>query len=476
VPKFKLTKTLNKVTDWLVSNPATVFLVFATIFGLILCFRMQPLNGTDEFTHFPRAYQIESGHPFEQKLPYNQYGGYLPVNIANMISDYRDLSRKGTVQEYNLRSTQLHGIYSKEKSVGSKTEATNFTSDSAYPPWSYFPSVIGIYTAKAAHAPLIWYVYLSRIFSLVIWVILVYLAVKVIPAGKWFIVALALLPTSITQALTVGLDSLLLGSSWLLIALVFAFISKKIKLSWAFIVVLTVLSLAVSSVKQGYILLAALPLLIPQGRFYNKRYFTIWKVALATLLIATTISFGFFTSDITKDVTLTPVAGSNINSGQQLHYILHNPFLVTGRFIVQPFTKSYDTVYEGVVGILTNRLIYLSIPVMGLLYLALLLSWKQTKALAEFIKRKSYFIIMVSLIAIGTYLLISAALFLSFTQVGSSSVSGIGGRYFLPILPLSLIVPLSIDGLGGSRLTRTSMGLIVAAIFIGLISTVFSIS
>jgi uncharacterized membrane protein len=197
-------KSVRLFVDWLSRHPAQFFVVFGLIFGIFICFRLQPLNGTDEFTHFPRAFQIESGQLFEQRLPGNQYGGYLPNNIVYMINDYRDLSRRPTGEDYSVRSQQLKLIYAAEKDVGSRTQATAFTSDAPYPPWSYLPSIAGIFLARLVRAPLIWYVYLARLSSLIVWIALVWLAIKLIPRGKWFMVTVALLPTSITAALTIG--------------------------------------------------------------------------------------------------------------------------------------------------------------------------------------------------------------------------------------------------------------------------------
>jgi uncharacterized membrane protein len=473
--RYRVVATLRTLLDWLAAHPERVFVVCALLFGVIICFRLPPLSGTDEFTHFPRAFQIQSGQLWEQKLPQNQYGGYLPSNIVNLIGDYRDLSRKDNNQTYKNRSEQLRAIYLAQHDVDTRLQEASFSSDAVYPPWTYLPSVLGIFIARQVRAPLIWYVYLARLASLLVWVVLVWLAVKVIPRGKWFIVTLALLPTSITQALTVGLGALILGVSWLLIALVFAVIAKKVKLNWQMLACLTILSFVLSTLKQGYFLIAALPILIPNNLSANRRRFIIWKVVLGALLISSVVAFGLFTSQITKDIVLTPRLGIYINSSAQVHYILQHPFIFAGRLLIQPFTKSFDTVYLGLVGILTNRLIYLSVPLIGLLYLALLLSWRNTKAMPQFVAQQKYLLVSTGVVAIGTYMIIATALYVAFTQVGSPVVEGLVGRYFLPILPLSLVIPMSINGNGGTRLARTTLLLLLLIITLGLVTTTFSL-
>jgi uncharacterized membrane protein len=473
--KGSLIKSVRLFIDWLSGHPAYFFLYFSLIFGIIICFQLQPLNGTDEFTHFPRAFQIESGQLREQKLAGGQYGGYLPTNIVNMVIDYRDLSRKPMGELYSVRSQQLRLIYSSEKTVGHKTQALAFTSDAPYPPWTYLPSVIGIFIAHLMKLPLIWYVYLARLSCLIVYVALACIAIKLIPKGKWFMVTLALLPTSITAALTIGLSALVLGTSWLMIALVFAVIANKVKLNWRMLAILTVLGFALSVLKQGYVLIAALPLIIPLRSFSNKINFIIWKVIFGILLLGCVITFGLFTEHISKGVVLTPILGVNIDTSQQIHYILHNPLVYTGRLLAQPFTKSFDTVYLGLVGIVTQRLIYLSVAMIGLLYLALLLTWKNTSSIPQFVKKRYYFIGSVGAIAIGTYLIIATALYIAFTQVGSSVVGGITGTYFLPLIPLALVLPMSIKVAGSYRLEKMTMLLVVFIILLGLFSTSLSL-
>jgi uncharacterized membrane protein len=470
------TKSVRSFIDWLSKHPAQFFVVFSLIFGVAICFHLQPLNGTDEFTHFSRAYQIESGKLWEKKLPGNQYGGYLPSNIVNMINGYRDLSRKPTGQAYASRSQQLSNVYSSETEVGFNNQPAAFTSDAPYPPWTYLPSVAGIFFARLIRAPLIWYVYLARLSSLIVYITLAWLAIKLIPKGKWFMVTLALLPTSITAALTIGLSALVLGSSWLIIALVFAVIADKVKLNWQMLVVLTILSFILSTLKQGYLLIAAMPLLIPLRHFSKRLNFIIWKVSMGTILLGSVIAFGLFTERIAKGIVLTPILGVNINTSQQIHYILQNPSVFAGRLLLQPFTKSFDTIYLGVVGIITQRLVYLSVAMIGLLYLALLLTWKNTTSIPQFVKQKYYFIGSMGAIAVGTYLIIATALYIAFSQVGSAVVGGISGTYFLPLLPLALVIPMSISVKGGSRLERTTMLFVIFTILIGLISTTLSLS
>lgn len=469
-----ITERVKAAVVRILAHPSEVFLVLAVVFGVVFCFRLVPLSGTDEFTHFPRAYQIQDGKLTEQKLPDGQFGGYIPVNIDRMVSDYRDLSRKSTGEEFKTTARMLNSEYALRKDAGVEHVPAVFGSDAVYPPWSYFPSIIGIRLARAFGLPLLWYVYIARLFTLFVWILLVWFAIRLLPEGKWFLVVVALLPTSITQAATIGLDGLVCGISWLIIASVFAVLAKRIALKSKNLLLILSASLALCIVKQGYWLIALWPLVIPKKYFSSSRISRIWKALILVSVACLSLMFGAFTRHITSDIVLTPRLGVFINSQLQLTYVLHHPMSFVLRSLLQPFTKSFDTVFLGLVGIITNRLVYLSVLVIGLLYLGLFLAFSQTKKIPELLPQNARLIVSSCLVIIGTYLFVSLALYLAFTEVGSPEVSGVSGRYFLPLLPLMLTIPFTSQP--KFKIERLSFSLLIlVSITVGLVSTVFSL-
>lgn len=454
------------------TNPSLVFLILALVFGLIFIFHLAPLSGTDEFTHFPHVYQISEGTFWEQKLPNNQYGGYLPENVNNMINQYRNLSRISPGPNYQQTETQLNKQYSLISNPGKIKVMAIFTSTVIYPPWAYASSIIGVVLAKIMHLPLIWYVYLGRITALLVWSLLTFLAIKVIPAGKWFMVALALLPTSISQASTISSDGLLSGLSWLLIALVLALTVKTLKPTWPKLISITLLSLYVALIKDGYFLLGLVALVIPVSIFVNKSLGRIWKIITILSVLIVSILFTLRTVHAVNGVVLTPTIGMYFNSNLQIEYIIHHLFSFGLRVLEQPFTKSFDTTYLGVVGILTNRLIYLSILVIFTLYFGLYLGFKHTEQLKELIQMKKKVLVVFMGIFILTYGLLASAFYIGNTSVGSTFVNGFYGRYFLPFMPLLLVIPMTIKHKTINNLYQPA---IIVISFIGLLATVMSL-
>jgi uncharacterized membrane protein len=445
------------------------------VFGLFFIFELAPLNGTDEFTHFPRVYQITDGTFWEGKLPNNQYGGSLPVNINTMIDTYRNLSRESGGPQYQQDKHTINEQYLSTNQVGVAKVPATFTSVVLYPPWAYLPSVVGVLFAKLIHAPLIWYVYLGRIFSLLAWMILTWLAIKVIPQGKWFLVALALLPTSLSQAITMSADGLINSISWLLIALVLAVFAKTVVLTKKNLLLITLLATYLCIIKEGYWLIAFFPLIIHPSYFKNVRQSRVWKSLSLSIMLVASILFALNAKRTLSNVVLSPIAGAYINTKLQTHYLLHHLLLFTFRALEQPLTKSFDTIYLGMFGIMTNRLIYLSILIIGLLAFALYLGLHQTKSIVSLMEHRNRLWITAIIILLGTYLLIAVSFYLGETSVGGSTINSIYGRYFLPLLPLILIFPMTLkrDNIFNATrvialmLTISTISLIMAAMSIG---------
>ncbi len=459
----------------LVKRPELLFVILSLVFGLLFIFRLAPLSGTDEFTHFPRLYQISEGTFWEQHLPGNQFGGQLPVNVNNMINDYRNLSRFPTGNSYLQGRAQLNAKYSSISNPGARRVTAYFTSTLIYPPWAYFPSLIGLMIAKGLGLSLIWYVYLSRIANLVVWMLLCYFAIKLIPSGKWFLLVLALTPTAITQGATIGGDGLLMGLSWLLIASVLMFCAnKKIVNLWWMLGILFVAAYT-ALIKDGYFLLGLTPLVIPLTRFKTKTIGALFKGVNAAAVLVIAFLFTLRTVHAVHGVVLTPTVGMNLNSTEQISYMTHHLFPYAWHIVEEPFTKVFDTTYLGLVGIITNRLIYLSILVIGLIYLCLFYAYAKTqpiRAISIKLKSSKWLVAIFILIFYLSYLLLASAFYIGNTSVGSTFVNGFYGRYFLPILPLLLVLPLSIrrKKQDESHLPITAIGSLV-----GLVAMVLSL-
>lgn len=407
--------------------------------GLAFIFIIPPLFANDEIVHFPRAYHVQEGYFWVENLGGSDYGGYLPEQIKQMNDAYRQQVQSKNVDVKKLE--QIKAQYSHEKLISRRNEPLAFTSAALSAGWDYLPPAIGIKLARIMNLPLNWYVYLARVVSLITYIALAYFAIKYMPIGKRFLMVISLLPTSLTQAGTIGMDGLVNGLSWLIIALTFAVLLKKLVITPTLLAVILFLAFYLATTKQGYVPLAALPLILPARLFpFDLKKVWVWRLFFGGLLLLTSLWYLGATSPIAEVIHRVQRPGLYVNEADQLHYIFQYPLHFLAIIFVQPFTLWAASTYAGIVGVLTNRLVYLPLSVIALLYALLGITCFHKEK--EHVSGKDRLYVLISSIGIflATFILINLALYLSFTRVGFDRVEGLQGRYFLPLLPLLGII------------------------------------
>jgi uncharacterized membrane protein len=428
-------RLLNRTLKALATHSTGFFIITAMVFGTIMCFRVTPLFGSDEIVHFPRAFYVQDGHMWADHLDGYDYGGYVPKQIKEFNDAYREQVQSPQVDANKLQ--EIKARYSHERLNNNSREPLAFTSASLSAGWDYLPPAAGIWAARTLNLPLNWYVYLGRLFTLATYILLVYFAIKYLPFGKRFLLLIALLPVALVQGGTIGMDGLVNGLSWLIIALTFAVLVKKLSVTPKLLAVTLLLSLLLSTTKQGYAPIAALPLLIPARLFtFDLRRVWLWRIFFGGALLLLSLWYLGATSPIAAIIHNVQRPGLHVDEAGQLHYIFQHPLLFLSMIFIQPFTIWAASIYAGMVGVLTNRLVYLPIPLIVLLFVMMLITSLHKERLQVDRRDRLYLVVCSIGIFLATFILINLALYLSFTQVGYPQVEGLQGRYFLPLLPL----------------------------------------
>jgi uncharacterized membrane protein len=159
-----------------------------------------------------------------------------------------------------------------------------------------------------------------------------------------------------------------------------------------------------------------------------------WKWIFVSLLAA-----GVFA--ILLQIIITPgndprIDTSSINPTEQLKFIIHSPVGWLKVFSLAMIYNGFD--YYNQFNLLNGT--HTSIGVFGIVQFAgvLLFSWSENNILQEKITRwhrlYSLFIIII------TCMFVTLPLYLYWSPVGAPGIAGLQGRYFLPVMILSLIV------------------------------------
>ncbi|HML04981.1 MAG TPA: DUF2142 domain-containing protein, partial [Methanobacterium sp.] len=289
----------------------------------------------------------------------------------------------------------------------------------------------GITIGKLLNLPPLLLIYLGRLANLLVWLFLTYLAIKITPVQKWVFLMIALIPMTLFEASSLSADSLILGLSFIIIAIFFkfAFDDNKKKINKKDVYILFILILLLSLSKQIYFVMLFLMFLIPKEKFGGRKNMLLTTSFLFFSIII--ISGGW--SMLVKDLYVPIVPQISISG--QIAYILGDPL----RF---PYALLKTFYYRG----LSYQLLFvgnfwLDIPLpmwwigaytLSIIPVALL---DKSKIL---ISRKQKLISFAIFVII--FLLVCAFVYVSWTVVGQNTIDGIQGRYFIPILPLLFLI------------------------------------
>src|SRR5687768_5476210 len=241
-----------------VSQVELLFLIFLSTFGALMIVLIPPGAGYDEEDHLARVWELSkfSFFPGEMSPQEMQY----PLVFRDFA--YRQQGSSGVLetefwQKYGRASLYEYGIVRRE-----------IDTKSVYSPALLLPQALAMrFLQREAETPALFLFYACRFASLVSYLFLAWMAIRLIPFGKWILVVLALAPMSLFQAATVSPDAISNGIGFLFIAGSLRIAGER-KLGWKETVGLILLVSLLFLAKLNLIPLVLLPfLLVPPSRF-----------------------------------------------------------------------------------------------------------------------------------------------------------------------------------------------------------------
>lgn len=405
-------------------------LLLLSVFGLVFVFTTPPALVGDEPNHFFRAYQISDGIVVGEKRE-NLSGGWLPKSVL-------DTNRKlvGNIEmrhdvkfDTNLISELRQLSLDAEDRVFER-----FPNTVVYTPIPYAPQVLGIVAGKFFNTSPLVMIYLARIFNLFCFIALAFAAIKKTPVHKWVLCLLCLTPTNVFQIASASVDAFTFGICFLAVAyFLFYAVGENAKVENTDVVKLFALSLAAVLSKNAYIFLPLLFLLISYRKIGTiKKYL----ITFASLLIVCIGSVAAWTR-IVKPIFLPYRIDIPINTDEQMRLIVAHPFLFT-RLAVIDYINKYDYYFVSFFGQLTW--LDLSVPTyLTVFVFVILLAVSSLDKNPNISISKSNKTLFVSII-VGTMLLVSALLYITWTPLDAPDIEGIQGRYFIPVAPLFFLL------------------------------------
>ena len=388
-----------------------VALILILIFGLLMVFMTPPFSFPDEPAHFTRAELITEGSLYPE---FGEKGIYIDDYYFIFQQSFDGVTILTPNNNYNNPITDHKGYW-------------EWTTDSPF--YSYLFSALGILIAKLLNLTAIWALYLSRIANLIVYAVVSYFMIKIIPKYKLPLLVISTMPLCISQVSSLSYDAFILTFTLVILTYFIKMYLGEVNRKNLAIFFISVL--LVSLIKQPYIILSLLALAIPYENDKLKKYsiVTIFVLFILTVLSVNYLFTSLFTTTVVQTHNTSTV--SNISFVGQTRYVFSNPLVI--------FTLIKDMIFS-----IPNLFVlkanffhytgYKGIKLINVLYLVFFLGFSLFHKLDIDFKRKERGIL--ALIFLIVYVGIYAIFYLTWSPVGSNSILGVQLRYFLPVIAL----------------------------------------
>jgi len=417
---------MTRVKNVHISKVEIVFLVLLLIFGIPMIVLIPPGAGYDEEDHLARVWELSAfsfipGQMSPQEIKY-------PMLFRDFA--YRQQGSRGIInadfwQKYARASLYDYGFIHRE-----------IDTKSVYSPPLLFPQAIVMRLfGRNAGLPALPVFYAGRFASLISYLILVWLAIRLIPFGKWILLVLAATPMALFQATTISPDAISNGIGFLFIAGCLR-AAKFEEIGWRECINLVLLIFILFLGKLNLIPLILLPfLLIPPSRFPKKGYYVFLLVATVVLFLVEVVGWYMIASTQSD-----PLLANDANPTAQLHYILDHPFTFS-QIVIKDLIRNGWIYFQGWIN--GYGYYYWTPPQIVMLFFLLSLGAViLMNSTHEQVDRK--FRVVFIFVFVAGYLATVGAEYTTFTPVGSDQIFGMQGRYFVP---LSLLLFLALASL-----------------------------
>lgn len=413
------------------ANLHKTFLLIALVTGTLISF-VTPVSmytSWDDQVHFSRSYTLLDGK--ESKWSFaGRYFNHLLIGSQDRFRSSEDMKEyKKFLNENNTKESVI-SVHNDDSSID-------------YNELVYLPFGIGLKIGKILNLNFTSMIYLAKILNLLLYIMIFYFAIKIAPYGKRILFVISLFPINIYLASQFSYDSTITAGIMLGMAS-FLKLRELEKVNYKYLLVFIFSILWASFPKAVYSPLLLLLLLIPKEKFNSKKTSSMIKVGIIILFLVMMSSFVLPVLLGQMSAGDSRIEGTSVSG--QFKYILSNPFNYAKILLVSTlkYSRSMFFGYDALsrMGYLTSNDMWW-FDLSNFVTLFLLLYTAFTSKVDKKIMNNLLKISLIALLII-IWCLVWTSLYLSWNPVGSSVITGVQSRYFIPILfPLLLIfVPL----------------------------------
>ncbi len=426
-------------------RPEYVYLVFALAAGLAFLFFTPPLQVPDEGSHMARVVELSQGQisTTQKTIP----SAFVMLDSTFLRLHANPDERTSLAEIMSVKKLKVDPA----RQVPSKGPAYTIP---------YTAQVMGFFTGKIFTSSPLALMYFGRLFNLLCSILLVFMAIRIAPVGKWIFFLLALMPKTMFLMASLSYDAFVISGSFLLTAmfLYYAFRPEKV-MTWKDLGLLCFLWALLAFSKPPYLILGALFFIIPFSRTRS-----LSKYLLAATILACTLLLGF---GIWKLAAGGPAPGNTVKSEQvagqaeqgtpglppalaangpkpeinpplQFEYIRTHPEVFINLLITTNFENMRADILNNFVGTMGWLDTFIPDSLVNLYLIVLLITAicmaEEKVQLGWQRKLLLLFLFIVAALAIET------AMYVYSSFVAQGKLFGIQGRYFIPLAPLLLLL------------------------------------
>lgn len=416
-----ITATAFLSTEW---DAEKLYPICALSLGLLYLVALTPLSVPDEMHHYQSAYELSN--VFLLQADKRGMGDSADFDYTNFTPHHNTSAGYSRV----TRDVNEPAEQGQEIPIPTPREHSYFA--------MYLPQAMGVALARVLGFNFVRMFLLGRLFNFLFYVLLTWWAIRIVPRFKALFFLVALAPMSLHQAASFSYDVFVNALALLLLALLLrAMLTEKPWDRRAFGTALAV-NMLLTPAKIVYYPITALVLLIPETRFRNRKTRIIYILAffLLPFLFMLFFRLRFLTA------TAVAVPGSMVRYDgihqYTLSFLLSHPAQTVKMFIVTALDKNVSWMEQAAGALLSGLTLRLSdwIPLVYFVLLALAgIRKEQVDPCLGGRERCTFFAV-----AFVVSILVMLTMCVGWTSDTSDVIEGVQGRYFIPILPLVLLI------------------------------------
>ena len=407
----------------------TVYVSLAAPVLVCLSLLIGPFQTLDEPSHFYRSVQLSEGGILpEISDNHDSAGGKLDTSVKTLGSYYQFISYQRWASTFGADRSDYAAAW-RMRPTGTEV-FTKFSNTVIYAPTAHAVPALAIWAARAlGWRPLAW-MYAGRLANSLTAVFIFSIAMYLFPEGRVFIFMFAFLPRTLFGTAALSADALLIPFAALYGAAVCR-LGKDDQVSVASLVAIGIATIFICVGKIAYLPLVAVA---PMVRFFRERRISGVVLYLCATSVITIGLWLFWTYLISRSVF--PIRHNvPINIYGQLSNILSHPLFwlnVLFRTILRNGPGYIDTLIGGELSSKDTRIPYSIVGISGLLLVI-----SAFVAESEHKAQPSGLLVALTSVA-ASIVAVFLLLYMQYTAFRNPVVDGVQGRYFLPLLPVSI--------------------------------------